>query len=53
MKVKVGIIGGTGLDNNKELIENREEKVINTPYGNVPVISGLISGVECVCCSLL
>lgn len=48
MQVKVGIIGGTGLDNNRELIEKRTEKVIETPYGSVPVIEGIISGVNCV-----
>lgn len=53
MKVKVGIIGGTGLDNNRELIEKRTEKVIETPYGSVPVIEGIISGVNCVSIKLL
>ena len=48
MQIKVGIIGGTGLDNNRELIEKRTEKVIDTPYGSVPVIEGIISGVNCV-----
>ena len=49
MKVKVGIIGGTGLDNNPDLLTHRAEKVIDTPYGSVPVIEGVISGVNCVC----
>ena len=48
MTVKVGIIGGTGLDNNRDLVENRTEKVIDTPYGSVAVIEGVICGVKCV-----
>lgn len=51
MKVKIGIIGGTGLDNNKELIENRTERIINTPYGDTSVVEGLIKGVDCVSAS--
>jgi purine nucleoside phosphorylase len=31
-KIRIGIIGGTGLDN-PDIIENRKENVISTPYG--------------------
>ena len=31
---QIGIIGGTGLDN-PDLLENREEKYVETPYGKV------------------
>lgn len=47
-KVKIGIIGGTGLDNKPDLIENRKETIISTQYGSVEMIEGKISGVECV-----
>lgn len=47
-KVKIGIIGGTGLDNKPDLVENRKESIISTSYGSVLVIEGKISGVECV-----
>jgi purine nucleoside phosphorylase len=48
MKVKIGIIGGTGLDNNPDLIEKRNEKSVSTAYGTVEIIEGKISGVDCV-----
>ncbi|KAG5680850.1 hypothetical protein PVAND_010331 [Polypedilum vanderplanki] len=48
MKVKIGIIGGTGLDNNGDLIEKRNEKSVSTPYGSVEIIEGKIKGVDCV-----
>lgn len=47
-KVKIGIIGGTGLDNNPELIEGRKVSIITTNFGSVELIEGKISGVECV-----
>jgi len=49
IKIKIGIIGGSGLDN-PELLENRAEKVVNTPYGNPSdvLIEGTIKGVDCV-----
>lgn len=47
-KVKIGIIGGTGLDNKPDLIENRKESIITTNYGSVELICGKIAGVECV-----
>lgn len=45
--VKIGIIGGTGLDN-PNLIENRKVNIISTNYGSAEVVQGVISGVECV-----
>jgi purine nucleoside phosphorylase len=47
-KVKIGIIGGTGLDNKPDLIENRKESIVSTNFGSVELIEGKISGVECV-----
>ncbi len=49
MKRKIGIIGGSGLDD-PEFLEERHEMPIDTPYGkpsSVPV-HGLISGQEVV-----
>lgn len=48
-KVKIGIIGGSGLDN-PQLLENRQEKSVDTPYGppSDNLILGKIEGVECV-----
>jgi 5'-methylthioadenosine phosphorylase len=45
--VKIGIIGGTGLDN-PDIIEKRKESIISTPYGSAEVVQGTISGVPCV-----
>jgi 5'-methylthioadenosine phosphorylase len=47
MMVKIGVIGGSGLDN-PELIENYEEKEIETPYGKPSSVLtiGKISGVD-------
>lgn len=47
MKVKIAIIGGTGLDNS-DLIEKRNERSVTTNYGSVEVIEGKIQGVDCV-----
>jgi purine nucleoside phosphorylase len=47
-KIKVGIIGGTGLDNHPGLVENRKETSVNTPYGTIDLIEGVIKGVQCV-----
>lgn len=47
MKVKIGIIGGTGLDNS-DLIEKRSEKNVETPYGLINIVEGKISGIDCV-----
>lgn len=47
--VKIGIIGGTGLDNpEKSLIDERKVSIISTNYGSVEVIEGKIGGVEVV-----
>eukprot|EP01137_Pigoraptor_chileana_P011580 Opistho-2@62681 len=47
--IKVGIIGGSGLDDPK-LFENRTEKYVDTPYGKPSdaLICGNIRGVDCV-----
>ncbi|KAK9884239.1 hypothetical protein WA026_005189 [Henosepilachna vigintioctopunctata] len=47
--IKVGIIGGTGLDN-PDILKNREEKQVTTPFGDPSdkLILGEISGVPCV-----
>merc|ERR1711982_274385 len=49
VKLKVGIIGGTGLDN-PDLLEDRKEKRVDTPFGppSDALILGRISGVDCV-----
>lgn len=47
VNVKIGIIGGTGLDN-PDIIEKRKETIISTPYGSVEVVQGAIQGVPCV-----
>lgn len=49
--VKIGIIGGTGLDN-PQIMENRKVNIISTPYGSSEVVQGTISGVQCVRTSL-
>lgn len=46
-KVKIGIIGGTGLDN-PDIMEHRKESIISTPYGSAEVVQGSIKGVACV-----
>jgi len=45
--VKIGIIGGSGLDDPK-LLENYEEKIIDTKYGkpSSSIVCGKISGVD-------
>ncbi|XP_074136839.1 S-methyl-5'-thioadenosine phosphorylase isoform X2 [Sminthopsis crassicaudata] len=50
--VKIGIIGGTGLDD-PEILEGRTEKYVDTPYGKVDIpsdalILGKIKNVDCV-----
>ncbi|UYV81911.1 MTAP [Cordylochernes scorpioides] len=47
--VKIGIIGGTGLDN-PSLLYNRQEKYVDTPFGKPSdaLIEGTIFDVECV-----
>ena len=48
-KVKVGIIGGTGLDD-PELLENAEEKDVDTPYGrpSSPLLTGTIGSTDVI-----
>ncbi|PNF40251.1 S-methyl-5'-thioadenosine phosphorylase [Cryptotermes secundus] len=48
-KVKIGIIGGTGLDD-PDILENRKETSVTTPFGNPSdvLIEGKIDGVDCV-----
>ncbi|XP_070563687.1 S-methyl-5'-thioadenosine phosphorylase-like [Ptychodera flava] len=48
--VKIGIIGGSGLDN-LEIFTNRQEKFVETPYGKPSdaLILGKVGDVECVC----
>lgn len=45
--VKIGIIGGSGLDN-PQILEESKEMQINTPYGkpSSPLFSGKISGAD-------
>eukprot|EP00123_Amoebidium_parasiticum_P016328 comp23391_c0_seq1/m.38759 comp23391_c0_seq1/g.38759 ORF comp23391_c0_seq1/g.38759 comp23391_c0_seq1/m.38759 type:complete len:288 (-) comp23391_c0_seq1:343-1206(-) len=47
--VKVGIIGGTGLDN-PDIFTERSEKFVDTPFGKPSdaLILGKIKGVDCV-----
>ncbi|XP_038625618.1 S-methyl-5'-thioadenosine phosphorylase [Tachyglossus aculeatus] len=47
--VKIGIIGGTGLDD-PEVLEGRTEKYVETPYGKPSdaLILGKIKNVDCV-----
>ncbi|KAL5288553.1 MTAP family protein [Megaselia abdita] len=47
-QVKVGIIGGSGLDD-PDILENRVETPIKTPYGEPSdvIIQGEIKGVKC------
>lgn len=49
LPVKIGIIGGSGLDD-PDLLENRKEKIVETPYGATSdvLIEGKISGVDCI-----
>lgn len=47
--IKIGIIGGSGLDDSK-ILETRLEKVVTTHFGNPSdvLIEGKIAGVDCV-----
>uniref|UniRef100_A0A4W3IA95 S-methyl-5'-thioadenosine phosphorylase n=1 Tax=Callorhinchus milii TaxID=7868 RepID=A0A4W3IA95_CALMI len=49
VQVKIGIIGGSGLDN-PDLLEKRSEKCVDTPYGKPSdaLILGKIKNVDCV-----
>ena len=48
-KIKVGIIGGTGLDD-PEIIEDRVGKDVDTPYGkpSSPLTMGTIDNIDVV-----
>ncbi|CAH3177243.1 unnamed protein product [Porites evermanni] len=48
-KIKIGIIGGSGMDD-PDILENRQEKHVTTPYGKPSdvLILGKIKGVDCV-----
>lgn len=48
-RVKIGIIGGTGLDD-PGILKDAEEKVVNTPYGEPtsPLTTGTIDDVDIV-----
>lgn len=41
-KVKIGIIGGTGLDN-PDIMEKRKEMIVSTPYGSAGEFSKLVT----------
>lgn len=47
--IKIGIIGGTGLDD-PDILEGRQEKYVETPFGKPSdaLIIGKIKGVDCV-----
>ncbi|XP_037956605.1 S-methyl-5'-thioadenosine phosphorylase-like [Teleopsis dalmanni] len=49
MPIKIGIIGGSGLDD-PDILENRKETHITTPFGETSdaLIEGEIAGVKCV-----
>lgn len=48
IQLKIGIIGGSGLDD-PDIMENRQETSINTPFGKPSdiIIEGEIKGVKC------
>ncbi|GFO04663.1 S-methyl-5'-thioadenosine phosphorylase [Plakobranchus ocellatus] len=48
-KIKIGIIGGSGMDN-PLILEDRKEKKVTTPFGDPSdvLILGTIKGVDCV-----
>ncbi|XP_030759486.1 S-methyl-5'-thioadenosine phosphorylase-like [Sitophilus oryzae] len=48
-KLKIGIIGGSGLDN-PDILKNRTEKKVSTPFGDPSdsLVLGEIDGVSCV-----
>eukprot|EP00128_Syssomonas_multiformis_P006669 Colp12_sorted_trinity150504_noHs@27876 len=49
MTIKIGIIGGSGLDKS-EILQDRQEKFVDTPYGKPSdaLITGKIGNVDCV-----
>ena len=40
--VKIGIIGGTGLDD-PEILEGRTEKYVDTPFGKVSIYGDILA----------
>ncbi|MCI8335779.1 MAG: MTAP family purine nucleoside phosphorylase [Peptococcaceae bacterium] len=46
MKEKIGIIGGTGIQNSALLGENAQDITVNTPYGSVHLLQGELGGKE-------
>lgn len=49
LAVKIGIIGGSGLDD-PDILENRKEEFVETIYGKPSdaLLHGTIQGVDCV-----
>jgi len=49
MAIKIGIIGGTGLED-PDILESRTEKAVTTPFGKPSevLVCGKIAGVDCV-----
>ena len=47
--IRVGIIGGSGLEN-PEILQSPEEKQVDTPYGapSSPLLCGSMNGTEIV-----
>ena len=45
--VKVGIIGGSGLDD-PQLLKYAKEKEVETPYGKTNITSGTVNGIELI-----
>ncbi|KAK3599876.1 hypothetical protein CHS0354_022446 [Potamilus streckersoni] len=47
--VKIGIIGGSGLSN-PDILENKQEKYVDTPFGKPSdaLLLGAIQGVDCI-----
>ena len=47
--IKIGIIGGSGMDDPK-LMQNKKEKKVKTPYGSPssPLTTGKINGIDVV-----
>lgn len=46
MKEKIGIIGGTGIQNSLLIGENAQGVTVNTPYGSVYLLKGEVNGKE-------
>ncbi|XP_033115067.1 S-methyl-5'-thioadenosine phosphorylase-like [Anneissia japonica] len=48
-EIKIGIIGGTGLDNT-DILQERQEHYVDTPFGKPSdvLVHGKINGVDCI-----